>query len=88
MPKTQTVSARVNPELKESVERIFGDLGLTSSQAITLFLRQVELLQGLPFSVRLPIPNQETIQAINEAKKRENLTEFANVDELFNDLGN
>ena len=39
MPKTQTISARVDPELKENVEMIFNELGLTSSQAITLFYK-------------------------------------------------
>ena len=86
MPKTQTISARVDPELKENVERIFNELGLTSSQAITLFYKQVELLQGLPFSVRLPIPNEETSKAIYEARKRKTMTEVADVDELFNAL--
>lgn len=86
MPKTSNVSVRVDPQLKENVEQIFNELGLTSAQAITLFYRQVELQRGLPFSVKLPKPNTETTQAINDAKNRRNLETFNNTDELFGDL--
>lgn len=54
MIKSSTISARIDPVLKEDAEKIFNDLGLTASQAIALFYRQVTLQQGLPFDVRLP----------------------------------
>ncbi len=86
MPKTSNVSVRVDPQLKENVEQIFNELGLTSAQAITLFYRQVELQRGLPFSVKLPKPNTETTQAIDDARNRRNLETFGSTDELFKDL--
>ena len=52
--RTDTVRARISPELKNSVERIFSSLGMNSSQAIVLFFKQVELHNGLPFEVRIP----------------------------------
>ena len=84
MNKTATISARISPELKNGAERIFTDLGLTVSQAITLFYRQVELQQGLPFEVRMP--NKTTVKALDSAKSRRNLDAFDTVDELFDDL--
>ena len=36
--KTVTVHTRVSPEIKEKADAIFTKLGLTTSQAITLFL--------------------------------------------------
>jgi DNA-damage-inducible protein J len=86
MLKTSNISARIDPELKNSVDRIFHELGLTAAQAITIFYRQVELQQGLPFTVKLPQPNEDTIRAINEAKNRDQLTQFSSADELFDDL--
>lgn len=86
MLKTSNISARINPELKKSVDRIFNELGLTAAQAITLFYRQVELQQGLPFSIKLPQPNDDTIHALREVKNRENLVHFSSADELFDDL--
>jgi len=85
MPKTAVISTRIDPDLKHNAERVFKDLGLTVSQAITLFYRQVDLQRGLPFSVR--IPNETTKQALEEARTRHNLENFANVDDLFVDLG-
>lgn len=56
MDKTAVITARIEPELKANAEQICGQLGLTLSQAITLFLRQVELQQGLPFDLQMPQP--------------------------------
>jgi len=43
---------QVDPELKQDVEDILQELGLTMSQAITLFLEQISLKKGLPFTLR------------------------------------
>jgi DNA-damage-inducible protein J len=86
MAKTSTISARIDPKLKENAERIFNNLGLTTAQAITLFYRQVELQHGLPFSVKFPNPNTETINALKDAKNRRNLETFNDPDSLFEDL--
>src|SRR2546425_10876729 len=51
MAKESLVRARVAAELKENAEKVLAQLGLSTSQAITLFLKQVELRRGLPFQV-------------------------------------
>ena len=85
MSKTAVVTARIDPDLKRSAEQVFTILGLNTTQAITLFFRQVELQQGLPFVVR--VPTRATRTALDEAQARSNLTSFNTVDELFDDLG-
>lgn len=85
MSKTAVITARIEPGLKESVEHVFERLGLTTTQAITLFLRQVELQQGLPFTLK--IPNATTAAALQQAESRQDLTAYAGADELFADLG-
>ena len=85
MIKTSTISARIDPELKNKAERVFKELGLSSSQAITLFYKQVELQQGLPFTVR--IPNNLTADALEKARSRNNLESFNTTEDLFDDLG-
>ncbi len=85
MAKTSKVSVRIDPELKNRVEQIFRELGITSSQAITLFYKQVELQQGLPFLFR--IPNDLTMQALEDGKSRRNMESFNSVKDLFDDLG-
>jgi DNA-damage-inducible protein J len=85
MAKTKTITVRLDPELKENVEDILDELGLTTSQAVVLFYKQVQLHQGLPFEVR--IPNEATKAALADAEKSRNLTSFATPESLFADLG-
>ncbi len=85
MAKTSVISARIDPELKNRAEDIFNKLGITASQAITLFYKQVELQRGLPFIVK--IPNDLTMEALDEARLRQNLESFDDTDSLFEDLG-
>lgn len=67
-----TVRARIDSGLKNEVEVIFHELGLTTSQAITLFLKKVKIERGIPFELK--IPNETTIKAMNEAKNLEGET--------------
>ena len=85
MTKTSTISARIDPELKNKVNQVFKDLGLTTAQAITLFYKQVEFQHGLPFNVK--IPTDLTIKALEDAKLRRNLETFNSVEDLLADLG-
>lgn len=56
MPKSAMIRARIEPELKEKVEKLFTQLGLNSTEAINLFYHQVALQKGLPFEIILPDP--------------------------------
>ena len=85
MPKTAVISARIDPELKRDAEEVFKELGLTATQAITLFYKQVELERGLPFAVR--VPNDVTVEALERARARQELESFNTLDDLFEDLG-
>ena len=82
--KTKMISARIDPVVKRRAEAVFKKLGLTASQAITLFYRQVQLRQGLPFPVELP--NAETAQAVREARNRDKLARFDSTADVFDEL--
>jgi DNA-damage-inducible protein J len=84
MAKAAAISARMDPELKRNAEKVFKKLGLTTTQAITLFYKQVELQRGLPFGIQ--IPNETTAQALEEARTRQNLANFNTLDDLLEDL--
>ncbi len=58
---TATVRARVAPELKDETDRIFSELGISTTDAIRMFLSQVKLQRGLPFSVDLPDQNDDLL---------------------------
>ena len=54
MSKSSTIRARMDPQLKEEAESILHELGISTTQALTLFYQQVRLRRGIPFEVRLP----------------------------------
>ena len=85
MIKSAMIRARMDPALKEDVERLFADLGLTTTQAITLFYQQVKLNGGLPFAVR--IPNEVTRRTLAETDAGENVVQCDDADDLFTRLG-
>jgi DNA-damage-inducible protein J len=85
MGKTAVITVRIDPELKQTSEQIFHRLGLTTSEAITMFLRQVSLQRGLSFMLKTP--NAMTTQALQEAQLRQNLKSFTDTEELFTDCG-
>ena len=73
--KTAIINARIRPELKGDVENILSQLGLTTTQAITLFFEQIRITQGIPFELK--IPNDETVQAMKDARNNHELEEVS-----------
>jgi len=84
MNKSSTIRARIEPGLKDKAEQIFQKLGLTTTQAITLFYRQVELRNGLPFDVA--IPNETTRKTFEDTDAKRNLVVCKDADDLFRKL--
>jgi DNA-damage-inducible protein J len=64
MTKSTLITARIDPELKQETEKVFDELGLSMTQAITLFFKQVKMHQGLPFAVS--ILNAQTRQTVDD----------------------
>jgi DNA-damage-inducible protein J len=64
MGKTGYITARAEPKLKARSGRVLAKVGVSTTDAITMFLTQVVLKDGLPFDVR--VPNAETRKAIGE----------------------
>jgi DNA-damage-inducible protein J len=79
------VRARVEPDLKDRAETVFHRLGLNATQAITMFYRQVELRDGLPFDVVLPTPTTKRTFAASEAGR--DLVVCEDADDMFRKLG-
>lgn len=87
MAKTDTLHIRVEPTVKQRAEETLNDLGLSITEAINVFLYQVILNEGIPFEIRKPRFNKETIQAIEDTKNGKNLSKtFDSVEEMFKEL--
>jgi DNA-damage-inducible protein J len=86
MGKTGYITARVEPKLKARAARVLATVGVSTTDAITMFLRQVVLRNGIPFEVR--VPNAETKRAIEELENsdvRSKVKRHATTVELFAD---
>lgn len=59
---------RIDEQLKKQSMELFNNLGLDLSGAVTMFLKQCVLRNGLPFAVEMPRYSQEVIDAMEEAK--------------------
>jgi DNA-damage-inducible protein J len=79
------IRARVDPKLQEAAESIFESLGLTVTQAITLFYQQVKWQKGLPFAVRMP--NEITRRTFDATDAGEDIVRATDADDLFDKLG-
>ena len=68
MEKTMTLNLRVNPTVKQQAEDVLKQLGIPMATAIDMYLRQITLTGGIPFSLSLPvgikeIQNGDTVDA-------------------------
>ncbi|MGC2061534.1 MAG: type II toxin-antitoxin system RelB/DinJ family antitoxin [Thermodesulfovibrionales bacterium] len=81
MAKTAMITTRVDPDLKSDAEKVLKTLGISTTEAINLFLSQVRLRKGLPFDVK--IPNKTTQKAMKDAEEGRNLNSYAGVDDFF-----
>ena len=68
MANQTNLNIRTDADVKASAERIFEQLGLNMSTAVNIFLRQAIRQGGLPFEVKLDIPNETPAAAIREGR--------------------
>jgi DNA-damage-inducible protein J len=85
MAKEATARARMDADLKEEAEAILAECGLSATQGINLFYRQIVLQHGLPFEVK--VPNAESRRALREVETGEGIVRSRNAQEFFDDLG-
>jgi len=84
MADTTMVHARVDAETKSQAQSVLNKLGMTLSEAIVLYLRQIAFHSGIPFEVK--IPNELTMRTIEKSERGEELHEASSVDEMFKEL--
>ena len=84
MAKTAMIRARVEPELKQEAEKVFTTLGISPTEAISLFYKQTALHNGLPFELR--IPTDETLVAVRQVRSGKDQSTFSSVEEMRADL--
>ncbi len=77
----------IDSALEKESEDLFESLGMSLNTAVEIFLRQSLREGAIPFRIGEQIPNDETIRAIEEARRGIGLSrEFSTVAELMEDL--
>jgi DNA-damage-inducible protein J len=82
--KSEFIRARIEPQLKHDAEEILDQLGLSQTEAIRIFYKQIVINKGLPFEVK--VPNRTTLKAINDAENNKNIVECSDENDLFGKL--
>jgi addiction module RelB/DinJ family antitoxin len=59
MPKEAYIHTRIDPNIKEMAELVFAKIGLSLTDAVSLFLTQVTLRNGLPFPLTIPAEDMD-----------------------------
>lgn len=85
MARTAMINARTEMELKAEVEGILKTLGMSTTEAINIFFKQVKMRKGLPFTVE--IPNEETLKTFRDSEAGKGLVKCKDAGDMFKKLG-
>ena len=79
--KTVKIQTRMEQDLKKRAQRILNKLGISTADAIRLYFQQIVDRNGIPFDVNTP--NEKTRQAIDDARKENDLMSYKSPEEHF-----
>lgn len=66
---TTNLNIRTEKAIKDQAESIFNELGINMTTAVNMFLRTAIREHGIPFELKLNVPNDSTAAAIEEGRK-------------------
>ena len=66
---TTNLNIRTDKAIKDQAEEIFNELGLNMTTAVNMFLRTAIREHGIPFELKLDVPNETTAATIEEGRK-------------------
>lgn len=80
--KSANIYARIEPDIKKQAETILAALGLSPSNAINMFYKQIIIQNGIPFELKLP---NEQLMKIEETLRliESNDDDDISVDDIF-----
>jgi DNA-damage-inducible protein J len=84
MQEQELISISIQSHIKAIAEAIFEQFGMTKSEVIELFYRQVALTKDIPFIQRNL--NDETVEAIKMIDNNDELTTYSNFAQLRQEL--
>ena len=90
MAKATTINIKTDVETKKAIEALYSAFGLSVSEAVNIFFKKSLMTYGLPFELKIPQYNEETLEALKEVqeiKMNPHLyKKYDNFEDLFRDL--
>lgn len=80
-----TVQSRISSDLKAQAEQLFSDMGMSTADAIRIFIQQSVNEGKLPFQPSTKTPNAETLAAFKEIESGN--AHPTSLDELRDEMG-
>lgn len=83
--ESTNLNIRTDKAVKIAAEKIFEELGMNMTTAVNIFLRQTIRENGIPFELKLSVPNETTAAAIEEGRRiahDPNVKGYKSIDEL------
>ena len=81
MSQTAAIHARIDPATKAATERILETIGLTPTEAIRLFYRQIAMRGEFPIEIRTP--NADTAKVLAKVDRGEDVETFDSTEDLY-----
>lgn len=78
-----STSVRIDEEAKLIASEVLKQYGMSLSEGINLFCKQVAMTHSIPFKLKVPTDRMQ--KALNELETREGKT-FSSIDKLKEDL--
>ena len=90
MDNTVNMTIRIDKDFKKEMDNLFKNLGINTTSAIMMFLKQCNREQGLPFVASMEVPNKRLLSALEESEdiisgKLES-KKYKNFDDLVKDV--
>ena len=83
--ESTNLNIRTDKAVKAAAEKIFEELGMNMTTAVNIFLRQTIRENGIPFELKLSVPNETTATAIEEGRRiahDQKVKGYKSIDEL------
>lgn len=81
MSRSAVVHARIDAETKIATEHVLSSLGMTPTEAIRLFYRQIAMRREFPIELR--VPNKVTAAALSRSRKNKDIETFESSEALY-----
>ena len=81
MSQSAVVHARIDQATKAATEKVLDALGITPTEAIRLFYRQIAIRKSFP--LELHVPNKLTASVLAKSDRNQDIERFNSAAELY-----